>query len=135
MPPAHRYEIGVARSDYQRAKDLLGFDGEFGDTTYNQEEDDATDAPFDVRSFVAEHLPHDPEIRKHSYLDPWYPEDAIVEVWSQDGDDISAAIAMALKENLIHFRIDLQDGVRKVFVLSEDESRARQIVREIVEGI
>ena len=50
-------------------------------------------------------------------------------------DDISSGVAMALKENLIHCRVDHRDGVRKTFVMPEDEARAREIVREIVEGL
>jgi hypothetical protein len=63
----------------------------------------------------------DAEIRNDSYLEPWYPEDATAEIWSQDGEDISDSIAMAMKENLIHCRLDREDGVCRAFVLPEDE--------------
>jgi hypothetical protein len=125
-----RYEIGVPKVDYLRAKELLGIEGECEDTCERAEEEDDTEDP---ESLPPDESPPDKEVRNDSYLKPWYPEDATAEIWSQDGDDISGGIAMALQESLIHCRSDLQDGVRKIFVLPEDEMRARRIVREIIE--
>jgi hypothetical protein len=136
MRPNHRYEIGVASADYQRAKDLLGFEGEFEDATYNpDEEEDDANGPQDTQPIVVDHDPADPGVRNDAYLEPWYPEDAIVEVWSQDAEDFSGAIEMAFKEHLIRCRIACEDRVHKIFVLPQDEARARQIVREITDGI
>jgi hypothetical protein len=125
------YEIGVLDADYEPAKELLGIEGEFTDSCYDEE---VEGEPQDANSEEPDDSPPDAEIRNDSYLKPWYPEDATVEIWSQDGDDISSGIAMALKENLIHCRLDRQDGVCKAFVLPEDEPRAREIVLEIKEG-
>jgi hypothetical protein len=123
-----RYEIGVPTADYQRAKDLLGIEGEFVDARDSgDEEDDAESLPPD------DSLP-DEEVRNDSYLNPWYPEDATVEIWSQDGDDFSSGIEMALGESLIHCRLDVHDGARKAFVMPEDEQRSRKIVYEVTEG-
>ena len=73
--------------------------------------------------------------RRDRYLDPWYPEDATVEVWSQDGDDISSGIERSLDANYVHSRCDSDEsGGKKIFVQPEDEFIAREIVREIVEG-
>ncbi len=74
--------------------------------------------------------------RRDAYFRYWYPEDATVQIWSGGGDeDFSSAIEMALKENLIHCRVDGDSEEKKVvFVMPEDESRAREIVREIIEG-
>ena len=127
------YGIGVLDADYQRAKELLGIEGEFADSRYD--EHDAEEAPADTaESIPPDDSPPDAEIRNDSYLKPWYPEDATIEIWSQDGEDISDSIAMAMKENLIHCRLDREVGVCRVFVLPEDELRAREIVREIREG-
>jgi hypothetical protein len=129
-----RYEISVPKADYQRAKDLLGFEGEFEDTTSNDDEEDDTEVLGAV-SLPPDDSAPDEEVRNDSYLKPWYPEDATLEIWSQNGEDFSWGIEMALKESLIHCRSDLEDGVRKVFVLPEDEMRARRVVREVTEGI
>jgi hypothetical protein len=127
------YEIGVSDADCDRAKELLGIEGEFADSRYDEE--DAEVAFADSAELIPpDDSPPNAEIRNDSYLKPWYPEDATVQVWSQDGEDISDGIAMALTENLIRCRLDRQDGVGKAFVLPEDELRAREIVREITEG-
>ena len=69
-----------------------------------------------------------------SYLGPWYPEDATVEVFTETPTFTSDMIRMCFKENEIRARIEVQeDGFKKVFVLPEDEAAAREIVREIVE--
>jgi hypothetical protein len=59
-----------------------------------------------------------------------------VQVWSQeDAEDFSEDIEMALKENLIHCRMDSRGGNNKVvFVMPADEARAREIIREIVDA-
>jgi hypothetical protein len=127
------YEIGVSDADCDRAKELLGIEGEFSDSRHDEE--GAEEAFADSAELLPpDDSPPDAEIRNDSYLKPWYPEDATVEVWSQGREDISDGIAMALTENLIHCRLDRQDDACKVFVLPEDELRAREIVREITEG-
>jgi hypothetical protein len=128
------YEIGVLHADYQRAKELLGIEGEFQDSCDDEKDEDEEQTADSVESLPPDDVPPDAEIRNDSYLKPWYPEDATVEVWSQDGEDISFGVEMALKESLIHCRLDRQDGVGRAFVLPDDEQRAREIVREIEDG-
>ena len=41
---------------------------------------------------------------------------------------------MALKENDIRMRWEVQDGKSPLFVLPEDEERSKEVVREILEG-
>jgi hypothetical protein len=129
-----QYEIGVVSEDYQPAKELLGIEGEFADSCYDEEDDEEGQAADSAESIPPDDSPPEAEIRNDSYFEHWYPEDATVEIWSQDGDDISSGVAMALKENLIHCRLERQDGVCKAFVLPEDETRAREIVLEMKEG-
>ena len=64
----------------------------------------------------------------------WYPEDASVEVWSSDYLSPGNVIALSLSENLIRCRFDKKEGKNAIFVLPEDEARAREIVREVLEG-
>jgi hypothetical protein len=130
-----RYEIGVLDADYEQAKELLAIEGAFGDGGESAEQAlSEEEEPDDAQSLPPDDSPPDKEIRNDAYFEPWYPEDAIVEIWSQDGEDISAGIQAALKENLIHCRVDLHNGVHKVFVLPEDAERSGQIVCEIIEG-
>lgn len=104
------------------------------DACYDLDDEDETEEANDGDELRADDTPPDAVVKSDSYLKHWYPEDATVEIWSQD-DDISSGVAMALKENLIHCRVDHRDGVCKTFVMPEDEARAREIVREIVEGL
>ena len=129
-----RYEIGVPYADFRQAKDLLGIEGEFADACYDLDDEDETEEANDEVELRIDDTPPDAVVKSDSYLKPWYPEDATVEIWSQD-DDISGGVAMALKENLIHCRVDHRDGLYKAFVMPEDEARAREIVREVVEGL
>ena len=65
--------------------------------------------------------------RRDTYLDPWYPEDATVAVWSQDVDDLSSIIELSLDANRIHWRCDSEErGAKKIFVRPEDEPFARE---------
>jgi hypothetical protein len=65
----------------------------------------------------------------------WDPDDAAVEVWSSAESYPGEFIAQALQENQIHSRFDQRRGQYAIFVMTEDEKRAREIVREIVEGV
>jgi hypothetical protein len=69
------------------------------------------------------------------YSRDWYPEDATVKVSSTLNVERSSMIISSLRENYIRFRESSSpDGYNQIFVLPEDELRAREIVREIEEG-
>jgi hypothetical protein len=119
-----RYEIAVSSSDYERAREFLGLEDEATDG-----EDQVDQAALELPA--AENSTADETVGGDSYLGKWYPEDATVEVWSQSAENTSSVVELSLKESLIRFRSHSQDGTRKFFVFPEDESRAREIVREI----
>jgi len=64
----------------------------------------------------------------------WNPEEATVQVWSVEQPDPREMIEMALRENQIHVRFEKGNGRNAIYVMPEDEIRAREIVREVVEG-
>jgi hypothetical protein len=65
----------------------------------------------------------------------WFPEDATAEIWSEKIEKNTWMIESCLRENHIHARTDkLDDGSRKIFVMPDDERRAREIVREVQEA-
>jgi hypothetical protein len=79
----------------------------------------------------------------------WYPEDATAQVWSGHDINLASMISASLRENMIPSRTDsahdstqsspdaaktLADA-RGIFVLPEDQSRAREIVRQIVDAV
>jgi len=86
-------------------------------------------------------LPPDPRLTvqddeaKRAYLRKFHPEDAVVEIFSENPEDYSSTVRLSLQTNLIRFRAEvLRDGTVRLFVLPEDETRAREIVREVTEG-
>lgn len=57
-----------------------------------------------------------------------------VEVWRGKGEKISEFLTAALQENEIPMHLDLSGGEMGIRVSLENEKRAREIVREIVEA-
>jgi len=65
----------------------------------------------------------------------WYEDDATVEIWEGDQPEMGELLAASLSENQIHSRVANLAGVQRLFVLPGDETRAREIVREVVDGV
>jgi hypothetical protein len=127
-----RYELRVSAEDEKRAKELLELPETVVEESSEETEEDEDQALMEWPQ-ADESTPG--TVRKgNSYLGPWYPEDATVEVFRETPTFESGLIEMSLKENEIRARIEVQeDGFKKVFVLPEDEAAAKEIVREIVE--
>jgi hypothetical protein len=144
MATVWQYDIAIASADYENAKDLLRIDDGPGNAN-----------PLDaVTELSAEHMgdmeagPEDDDGKEESaerraFSEDWNPEDATVEIWTQSAVhssnslniDASSMVELSLRENLIHFRSDRNGkGVCRIFVMSEDETPAREIVREIQDG-
>jgi len=66
-------------------------------------------------------------------LENWHPEDATVQVWSGDSGEFAEMLVSSLNENQIHCRWKQPAGKHLLLVLPEDEARAREIVREVVD--
>ena len=64
----------------------------------------------------------------------WYPGDATVKVWSTESGEPSEFLVAALHENGIRCRLEKSGQRAELYVLPEEETRAREIVREVVEG-
>jgi hypothetical protein len=101
-----------------------------------------------VMSQVLQHWEFEPgagfRVGRDSFLDywperawhnGWLPEDITALVWSGENIGLVGGIGLAFQEHEIAYRVDTgQIGTAKVFSHPEDEARAREIVREIVEG-
>jgi hypothetical protein len=74
------------------------------------------------------------DVRAAEASGSWYPEDATALVWDGDAADWRNMIEMSLKENDIRMRWEMKGGKPQLFVMPEDEVRAKEIVREILEG-
>jgi hypothetical protein len=120
-------KLGVPFSLFEKAesavKEAFGADEETGADTVKLLP--PPDQPAVVESLA---LPDD--------WDPenWPTEDATVEVWSGDPPELAEMLGASLLENRIHERWEKRGGNRVLFVLPEDEDRAREIVREIIEA-
>ena len=132
MTVTWKYGLAVPAEDEKKAKELLELPETVVEESSELTEEDEDQALLE--------LPEGDEstpgaVRKgSSYLGPWYPEDATVEVFAETPTFESGLIEMSLKENEIRARIEVQeDGRKKIFVLPEDEPAAREIIREIVE--
>ena len=119
-----RFEIVVPQSQYSRATQATGLGHRLGDDEGEvqavmelPEMEAAGEQPTDAGSGELE------------------PEVATVEVWSGVSEECAAMIEASYIENDIYFRREeLENGAMKLFVPEEDENRAREIVREIVEA-
>ncbi len=60
------YEIGVLRADYQRAKELLGIEGEFQDSRDDEKDEDEEQTADRLESLPPDEAPPDAEIRNDS---------------------------------------------------------------------
>jgi hypothetical protein len=134
-----KYEIAVSSSELERARKILGLEA-YPEEDEREELDGEDKGEDEDQGGGAGEFPAVDDTgvegpRSDSYLRMWYPEDATVEIWSESTADESSTVELCLKENYIHFRSDRQDdGSVRVFVMPEDEGRARQVVREILEG-
>jgi hypothetical protein len=130
-----RYELGVPAAAAESAKTLL----ELPDTVVEE----SSDFPEEDENQALLEYPHggksaagDARIRRNysSYLNPWYPEDASIEIWTRPADEHSTVVESCLQANCIRAREDVQrDGSKKYFVMPEDADAAREIVRQILE--
>jgi len=132
MTVTWKYELAVPVEDEKKAKELLELPETVVEESSELTEEDEDQALMEWPE-GEESTPG--TVRKgSSYLGPWYPEEATVEVWTETPTFTSDMIEMSLKENQIRARIEIpEDGLKRVFVLPEDESAAREIIREIVE--
>jgi hypothetical protein len=65
----------------------------------------------------------------------WEPEANGIEVWSGDDRSICDMLVASLRENEIHVRRVNSDSMQSLFVSSKQEARAKEIVREVAEGV
>lgn len=80
---------------------------------------------------------------EHRDFQHWNAEDATVELWTGQDTDLANMIMASLRENQIPCRSSRDDAEferatqspERLYVLPEDEARAKEIVREIVDAV
>ena len=136
------YEIGVPFSMYEKAEAAVkeafgpGEQEDSGRRELNQLYEGIPlrflRQPEEPIPLTAEEIPGPPTADEEA---DWYPEDATASVWSTDAGEPSDFLVAALHENGINCRVDQQGTRAKLYVLPDDAARAREIVREVVEGM
>jgi hypothetical protein len=124
-----KFAIGVSSLDYEAARKALGLGVQpNGPIDENLELRDTAATTSDAHLDQA-------KVNAKAYLRRWRPEDATTKIWSQSSSDTSSIVELSLTENLIRYRMERgKDGLRQYFVLPKDESRAREILRQIARG-
>lgn len=137
------YEIGVPFSMYPRAekvvKEAYGTDDvqDVGaqevqlQALPERSEDLVRKLPETLSPAEEENIPGPPTAGESR---GWYPEHATVKVWSNLDNESPDFLVAALHENGIPCRLAKDKCKSELYVLPENETRAREIVREVVEG-
>jgi hypothetical protein len=125
------YSIFVNKEDYPAAEAVLQtvpVAVETADTEDEQNSEDLPEESNDLKeSDSDEPVPDD-------ITEDFQPDDATAEIWSGDDRDLAEMFRMSLRENGIGCVVDGSGGKNIVRVMPEFERRAKEIVREILEG-
>ncbi|MGA2097346.1 MAG: hypothetical protein ABSH39_13665 [Candidatus Acidiferrum sp.] len=127
------FQMGVPYSFFERAEAAVkeAYDSE-AEPEEPREASDEQPSPLELpeSTRTGSDVPSRDGASRHQYL-----EDANIQVWSSEHLSPGNIISMSLKENLIPHRFDRRQGNNAIFVFPDDESRSREIVREVVEGV
>jgi hypothetical protein len=126
------FKIGVPAEYFDRAKELIEEKLSESQTPFQDDEDmqKAMELPAGGEESDSEYASRESKSKK------WNAEEATAEVWSEDELDLSPMIEACLTENGIGSRTDvLENGGGKIPVRLEEGAPAREIVREVVEGV
>ena len=135
------YEVGVPFSLYERAENAVkeaygtdsvaGVDAEGAPLLPQGPGRPLRELPETLTPTPEEDIPGPPSAREGT---DWFPEDATVRVWSTANGEPSDFLVAALHENSIRCRLEKNGFRAELFVLPEDERKARELVKEVVEG-
>jgi len=136
------YEVGVPFSMFERAenavKQAYGTDevedvgaGELQGLLLENRPEGFPKLPETLTPSPEENIPGPPNAGEGT---DWFPEDATVRVWTGGDQEPSDFLVASLHENGIRCRMDKAGSRERVYVQPEDEERAREIIKEVVEG-
>lgn len=125
--PRPKYEVRVFRSDAQHTRELL--------EPIHQSSPFAQGEPVEEEAQEAREAEQAEKIKKRRAAG-WKPKQATVEIWSGEDAGLARILGDCLRENRIGLRREgTEPGTLRLFVMSEDAEAARQILREIREGV
>jgi hypothetical protein len=124
-----KMEIRVHATDSERAQEIIR--DLLGEPPIAESEED-TSAELPANSDAAREIPNDaaPEYPTGD----WDEEEAVSEVWSGEEVDVAAMLVACFRENGIASRSLTENARTRLLVRPEDEPRAKEIVREVVEA-
>jgi len=124
-----KMEIRVPATDAERAQEIIR--ELLGDLPVAESEKEAwAELPADLDT--ASEIPDDAEPEYPT--GDWDEEEAVSEVWSGEEGDFAAMLVACFRENGIASRSRTKNGRTHLLVRPEDEGRAKEIVREVVEA-
>lgn len=137
------YEVGVPFSLFEKAenavKEAYGTDevedvgaGELKGLLIERSPETIRKLPETLTPPPEEDIPGPPSAGEGA---DWFPEDATVRVWSSAAGEPGDFLVAALHENGIRCRLDKSEQRDELYVLPDDEAAAREIVKEVVEGL
>jgi len=130
LPTDPSAEIWVSDTDEERAKKILA---ELDGLVYPEESTSEETASF----ALPESDEPDSEERTDELQDlteEWYEDDPVVEAWNGDSEQLADNLTVCLREIGIASRKLSEAGKWRVVVRPAQESRAKEIVREVVEA-
>ena len=129
LPTDPNTEIWVPEADEERARKTLG---DLEGLVYPEESTSE-----EVESFAHPESDADSEEQGREVRDlteEWYEDDPVVEAWNGDSEPFADSLIVCLREVGIASRKRSETGHWRVVVRPEHESRAKEIVREVVEA-
>jgi hypothetical protein len=125
-----RMEIRISEADLERArKILLDLDGRVDPGELTPEELETLVLPESDGQDSA-----DPESQLENSSEDWHEDDPAAEVWSGESEEFAGNLIACLREIGIASRKISEEGRWRLVVRPEQESRAKEIVREVVEA-
>jgi rRNA maturation endonuclease Nob1 len=132
--PRPRYEVRVFASDADPARRLLNSITEslpFASFTEPLESEIA--GPSAAQSVARRGSPQALQAASHTR---WKPQQATREIWSSDDSALAQILEDCLSENSIGVRVEgTAPGTLRLFVRPQEEAGAREIIREVLEGV
>ena len=125
-----KLEIWVSDTDVERAKKvLIGLDAWNDPDEMTPEERESLELPESDVPDSDEQTDAEPERSKN-----WDEDDPVAEVWIGDKEEFADTLTACLRENGIASRKLSEAGHWRLVVRPEHESRAKEIVRQVVEA-
>jgi len=125
-----KMEIGVSVTDRERAENVLEeLEGQDAPDELSPEELEKLALPYSEGADQDEIASASSDVRED-----WDDPDHVSEVWNGDDEDFANTLMACLRENEIPSRKLTKGNHWRLVVPSDHEARAKEIVREVVEG-